>query len=292
MTEQVRAPRPLADILDAGVRLYRAHFLRLTAVAAIGAVPLVLVQGQLIRALAPGFSIGLIWAISFAITLVTTLIFGSLLSAMLVAAAARAYQGQPIELAATLGIALRSYPRLLPAAFGPLLIERFIGLVAGMFQQPLVMLLISGESPFAVGLLLPLLVALLATPFALGLLWFLGQLFLYVQAVVIEGCTPVAALRRSWELLAANRMRGPLLVAATRMLAHLLVWVPLLTTMFVAFRLLGVPEIYTWLAPVASLAGLLLAAPLLSTIDTVLYYEQAAQLPAGPTAEVGQRSVL
>lgn len=295
MTEQVRAPRSLADILDAGVRLYRAQFLRFTAVAAIGALPLLLMQSLLSRWLLPALSVALIWLISFGIALLSALIFGNLLSALLVSAAAQAHQGQPINIGAALRAALRCYGALLLASLGPLLIERFIGIVVGLLQQPLSTLIISGDLDLVGGWLLPLAVALLAGPFALGLLWFFGQLFLYVQAVVIEGRGPLAALRRSWELLAANRMRGPLLVAATRTLAHLCVWLPLFTAMFISFRVLAAPELYQWLGPLASLAGTLLALPLLHAIDTVLYYEQAAQLAGAvgpPEAPAVQHSVL
>jgi hypothetical protein len=263
----------MADILDRTFRIYRAHFLRLAAIAAIAGVPALAAQGLLSRALTAGTPIAWIWLISFGQGLVVALLLGSLAAGALTAAVARAYHDEPLAIGGAYGVALRRYPVLLVAALVPVTIERLMGLIVSLLQTPLSTMAISGGAPDldSTGLYI-VLGTLLGTPVTLVLLLIYSQLFLYAPVAVLEQRGPLDALVRSWALLAGGRWRGLLVALITRLISYLLGSLPWLAFTFVFFRLSTNYSLLTAGTLTVGLLSMLIATPLVQTIHTVFYY--------------------
>jgi hypothetical protein len=263
----------MGDILDRAFRVYRAHFLRLAAIAAIAGVPALAAQALLSRALSPGSAIATLWLISFGQGLAIVLIFGNLAAGALTAAVAQAHHGQPIAIGAAYGAALRRYPVLLAASIVPLFIERLLGLIVSLLQTPLSSMAISGGAPDLDGTgLYILLGTLLGAPLGLVLLALYSQLFLYAPVAVLEQRGPLDTLARGWALLAGGRWRGLLVALITRLISYLLGSLPWLVFTFVFFRLSADYSLLTAGTLAVSLLSTLIAAPLIQTIHTVFYY--------------------
>jgi len=265
--------KSLGDIFDNAFRLYRRHFLRLSTIAIIVGMPMLVVQGLVSYWLLPRFSIDLIWLTSFFSNLAITLIFDNLLNAVLVVAVALAYHNQTISIGAAYRTAFQRYPLLVLASIIPLLAERIFNWIVSILQTPLTILAVSGSSfGMANGGMLLFLGAVLALPIGLVLLAVYSQLFLYVQASVLEARGPIDALARSWRLLEGERWRGILLVLLTRLLGYFFTSLPWLLFTFVFFQLTDARQLFPAASLIVMLLALLIVAPLVNAIYTLFYY--------------------
>lgn len=280
------APR-LGDLLDAGFRVYRRHFLPLVALAAITSLPAAIGANLLSQRLFALVFSGsgsllansvLIWALNLATSLVLALLLGVLQQGMLAAAIVPALGGERVNTGAALRAGLRSYPALVLAGIVPVALERLIASSASTLLSPLTLLAYGVQA--AVSNPFWLCTGVLLLPFAVAASALYGQLALYVPAIVFERRGPYAALLRSWELTGGARAQAMLLVLLGKGLLYAVAVLPWSLLSFAILRLnlgvtvLGVAGI------VSTFAGQVLVAPLSSAFFAALYVARRAPSPA------------
>lgn len=208
-------PLSVGDLLDVALRLYRAHFRPLFALALVFEAPVYLlgkVYQSLTRELLPTSTVdpqataralehldpGVLALLP--VVLLGILLLGVVLQGTLDLAGNAAWHGRPVRLGHTLREVLGRVPALLGTS---LLMQLLLGLSALGAALPGLALAVGGATAGSVGLALLGFVAsvllLLAAVLVLYLRW-----FLYAEAVVLEGRAGPAALRRSRALMAGS----------------------------------------------------------------------------------------
>ena len=108
----------------------------------------------------------------------------------------------------------------------------------------------------------------------LALLAFSSYFLLVAQAVILEEHRPIAAMRRSWNLVRGSVRRALGIVIATGILSFLVSTVPSMAgSMFLRFADTS-STLFALLLTVAGLAGQILLQPLLFAIFTLFYFDQ------------------
>jgi hypothetical protein len=93
--------------------------------------------------------------------------------------------------------------------------------------------------------------------------------------VVLEDNGPIAAMRRSWDLVRGSIRRALGIVVATGILSFLVSTVPSTFGSLVLFRLSGANNtLFSMLLSIVGLAGQILLEPLLFAVYTLFYYDQ------------------
>lgn len=165
--------RGTAEMIDATVQLIRVNYAPLLTIAAIGSVPMVLLGamsaaiGKSVVGAKPVAGAALVGLLGLAVLIALPLVWGALIQAT-----SDAYLGRPIDIAGAYRISV--------GQFFSLMFTYILGMVAIAFGM--VLLIVPG-----------IIIALL--------------LFVSPAAVVLEGLSPVAALKRSWDLCQNNKGR-------------------------------------------------------------------------------------
>jgi hypothetical protein len=285
-------PLSIGDLFDAAFQLYRRHFWTLSAIAALAYVPTALLSWLLWmtvfeRSLAGMFSPFRLFGLytgSFMSSALWSLTIGNLLQGALINAIAQSYLGQPITSIAAYRFGLRRYVMLVPASILSLIIggisqviPSFFGLIFG-FSGLSRLFLIGAAPPLqsyigAGALVLFCLVALLIAE--LALLALLAYFLLAPQAVILENLGPLAAIRRSRDLVRGSVRRGLVIVIAAGILGFLLSTVPSMLGSMLLVWSTGANELLLGLLfSSALLVGQIVLQPLLVAIYTMFYYDQ------------------
>lgn len=280
-------PLSIGDLFDAAFQLYRRHFWTLSAIAALAYVPTALLSWLLWmtvfeRSLAGMFSPFRLFGLytgSFMSSALWSLTIGNLLQGALINAIAQSYLGQPITSIAAYRFGLRRYVMLVPASILSLIIvgisqviPSFFGLIFG-FSGLSRLFLIGAVPPLqsyigAGALVLFCLVVLLIAELALLAL-------LAPQAVILESLGPLAAIRRSRDLVRGSVRRGLVIVIAAGILGFLLSTVPsMLGSMLLVWSAGANGMLLGLLFSSALLVGQIVLQPLLVAIYTMFYYDQ------------------
>lgn len=178
-----RPPQRLSDLLDLAFQRYRAHFVMLLGIAALPLVPLALLRLALFAFPQAASIFGLL----------SDLVAANLVAGVLVEAAMRIERQQPITPLTAYRLPFQRYLFLL----GALLLQALvIGAPLGLVGGCVVLAVLPTASTTQTALFMAVVVLVLGAP---GL-YLLARTLFIPQAVIVEGCNPDAALKRSWKL--------------------------------------------------------------------------------------------
>ena len=278
-------PLSIGDLFDAAFGIYRRHFLALITIAALSAVPMVILR--YVRAWTDIFSISFgrydifgVYLTEFIIDSLLTLTLGSVLSGALTKFVSSTYLGAPIAALGAYRIGIGRYALLIVASAIPFAIKnvtRPIGLLLDSIWYGSGILFIFSSPPYQEDWYsaLPVLLFCFASILALRVfILLLYAFFLLVpQVVVLERGGLLSSLRRSRELVHGSMRRALLIVIPAEILRLMFdAGLPTLLRML-PWNLLS----YTsqWIVfGVASVSIQMLLQPLLIAIFTVFYYDQ------------------
>lgn len=306
MTPRLR-PLSVGDLLDAAFRIYRKQFLTLIGITALLMVPMAIIQagGQALLSdallrivsfsgtptITPGGSpfdaIPFTELILFyAFLIVTGILYGVVINTMLgcalTNAVARHYLGEPVTMLGAYRLGAGPYLSGMAAAIVlGVAMTIALGVIGGgcMVVAVVVIGAISagGQSSAAAGIIAVVIgvgIVLLLLPVGL---FFYTRFQLAIQAIVLENCGPIAALRRSWKLVGHSFWRSLLILFLLGVLAYLVSTLPASIVSFVAtFVSGGNPRgvvISTTLSSLTAYLGLILVLPIQFAVQTLLFYD-------------------
>jgi hypothetical protein len=300
----------IGDMFDAAFRLYREHFLTFIGVVALVQVPMAIVQflmqfvvgraatldvlrfsarppvilpGSNPFAAFPVSSFLTFYGITLGIAIFQGLIVQSLITGALANAISRSYLGRPISILDSYRFGVRRYLALIGASvllllIGAALILLYSGCAVGAVAAGAAALRNSRSLALAslVGVLVVALLFILLIP---TFLFFFIRFILTTQAIVLEGCGPLAGLRRSWRLIGSAFWRALGIFVLVILLSYLISVIPSLMVVF-GLNLLSGGAIRDSdiirnqaLGSLVAQVGLIVALPLLFSIYTLLYYD-------------------
>lgn len=299
-------PKSFTELIDSSIRLYRSHFLTFVGVVALVQVPITIAQvliqltlgddylrtiQDLSRAAAVGSGAELLsslplqtlllyFGLLIVIALIQTFLVQTLCTGALAVAIARSYLGEPISITAAFQGVLRGMGSL-TAVVLLLTLGSLLGMlvVAGL---PVGLLVLTQGGPrensgVLGAVLAVLLLLLLLLLYGVVAALVVVRLLFTTQAIVLEGHSAGAALRRSWELSRGSFWRILGTSLAMTALVYFATSLPVGLVMS-ALSLIFARDLdaQTWLTALNVLLaqlGVIVALPLQLTLYTLLYYD-------------------
>lgn len=276
-------PQSIGDIFDAAVRLYRTHFTTFFGIVAVALVPMTIFKLLALY----------LWNTSTLVDLVQNFLVTNFATGVLAIVISRLYLGQSVAIGTAYRQGARYIWPMLVASFalGLLAVGIFLPFFLGMFA---IAFRSSGGTALGLTLAMGLLTLVLIA-------WLFTRYVFITQAIVLEQCRPIDALKRSWQLTRNAFWRILAVVGAVSLLTYLLTVIPTLLLNWI-LTLVGMPNLLN-AAQIASIVvaqiGLMLAMPIQLAIYTLLYYDMrvrheaydlellSSQLAAMPLAEQG-----
>lgn len=292
-------PLGVTDLIDAAFSLYRKNFVLFAGIAAVLLVPETIIN-MVLAANSPPMTFSTISlettgtfntgpymenALHNGLVGLLSFLFSTLITGALAYAISQRYLGKSLTVGqAYREVGLGTFLRLLGAD-----ILEVLAIVVPMAVAGIVIGGVAAVIQITTGLtILTVIVAVLGGIGVLALPIFLWVRFLFIaQAVVLDQTGPVAAFRRSWNLVRGSTWR----VLGTALLLYLIVTIVsgLATQLFAVFLLLGNSEIGRVL--VQALGGIvsIVVRPVLLAGLTMLYYDQRIRTEAFDLEQLARR---
>lgn len=288
-------PLSLGEILDVAISIYRKNWILLISIAAVIAIPLLLLQvvGSLSALPMDPLLLGrqattnamsspaylLFLGVFMLIALVQGIANVFVLGAVTVAVSER-YLGRPVTVKQAYGASFRHWLSLLVASIliGLVFLLVFAVYFGLIFVGTVPMALLSGLLPSGssglVGLLMIIPLCILPIPLVLLSIFLLTRWAFSTQAIVLEGANGPHGMGRSWHLVHGSFWRVLFTLFVLWLLVYILTVVPSFVIQFaVTLVAQGSPVLSTAASGIASAIVSVLISPIQYAVMTILYYD-------------------
>lgn len=306
-------PMTITEILDGAFRIYRRHALTFIGIAAATQVPMLIISlllqatiygdalkdvmafSTLTPTIAPGTnpmaffpfrSYMILMVVGVLLSILQVLIAHNLLSGALARAISRSYLGEPINILDSYRMGWKAFFSLIAVSLVPLILGFLAILLLGGIMAAVIMLSTGGDtfSSLPLMIVLFLLILLFFIAIAVLMLFIYVRFLLSVQAVVLEGVGPLAALKRGWQLTSGAFWRTIGIITIMGIISYFVSGIPSSAiSMMIQFGgLKNVDSILMWsmISGVIAQLGAMLALPLQFAAYTLLYYDQRVRKEA------------